>query len=99
MRETDARQITSADGVDWQALWQEFNFDGVDAIGNQYIEPQKLCEALRVTEQPVGGDVRGIIGDAVQQSILHVQTRSLSDEAEGDEARAGYLLVGGGGDE
>lgn len=84
--------ITTANGVDWTALWAEFGFDTVDAHGNKAKSAVKVEEALRVTEQPVTGDAGQIIADAVENGTL---TRIEAATDRGGSVLKGFILEGG----
>jgi len=89
--EAEAEQITSAEGVDWPALWQEYGFDTPDACANRYVSPTKLRTALEVTQQPVVGDVDGIIDQALEAGTLHEVRKN---RARGQsQVLAGYILT------
>jgi len=84
--------VTSADGVNWPALWAEFGFDTEDAAGKRAKSATKVREAVRVTEQPVTGDAGQIVSDAVENRTL----RKVTAETEGGELiLKGYILDGG----
>jgi hypothetical protein len=94
--ETPDGQITTASAVDWQALWEEFGFHGPNAHGREHVSGTKLAEALRVTDQPITADSRGLIDDAVAADYL--TTVNLVSDTVGDDVQvvtAGYRLVGG----
>lgn len=85
--------ITSADGVDWTALWQEFGFDTPNAAGSRFKSATKVYEALRVTDQPVTGDVDKLVTEAVENGTL----RKITTETErGESILKGYILAGDG---
>lgn len=89
----DGPQITSAAGVDWSALWAEFNFDSPDANGTMAKSGTKVEEAVRVSEQGIVGDAKQIVAEAVEMGVLHKQM--VTDE-DGEEHPVGYVFMGGG---
>lgn len=84
-------QATAAEGVDWPALWGEFNFDTPDVHGNRYVSRTKLQTALAVSEQSVPGNAESIISQAVESGTLH-EVRMKKAHGPG-KVLAGYILT------
>lgn len=84
----DADLVTTAQQVDWEALWSEFDFWGLDANGNEYAGKSKLYDAIRLSEQNLG-DPEEIVVDAVEKGILSPVTQQLPN---GLAKPAGFTL-------
>lgn len=91
--EDDEPDHPVTDGIDWQALWEEFGFDTKGPHGTFFANPIQLSLALEVSDQ-AHGNPDELIEHAVEKEIL---VRVTADGPMGGTNTRGYALQRGGG--